>query len=81
MRKGEHGHSICIPLGCKADEPAEGGAGEQPDIHFGSATVFDISQTDPITEEPIATVSPEVAQAFGMTDLPNVRVEHEMEVA
>ena len=41
VRKGEHGASIWIPL-----NKAGVGTNDQPDeLHFGSGTVFDITQT------------------------------------
>ena len=41
VRKGEHGFSIWIPL-----NKAGAGTNDQPDeLHFGSGTVFDITQT------------------------------------
>jgi len=50
VRKGEHGFSIWIPLN-KAAGPAGAGTNEQPDeLHFGSGTVFDITQTKDLAE-------------------------------
>lgn len=46
VRKGEHGSSIWIPL-----NKAGAGTNEQPDeLHFGSGTVFDITQTKELEE-------------------------------
>ena len=46
VRKGEHGSSIWIPL-----NKAGAGTNEQPDeLHFGSGTVFDITQTKDLAE-------------------------------
>ena len=48
VRKGEHGSSIWIPL-----NKAGAGTNEQPDeLHFGSGTVFDITQTRELQEVP-----------------------------
>lgn len=50
VRKGEHGSSIWIPLN-KAAGPAGVGTDEEPDeLHFGSGTVFDITQTKDLEE-------------------------------
>lgn len=77
VRKGEHGAAILFPRvsGTKEKlEPVASSEGE-PDVYFLTGTVFDISQTDIIeAEHPVAVVSPEVAEAFGMANLPNVRV-------
>lgn len=71
VKKGEHGASIWIPLNVKSETEGEGS-----DVRFGSAVVFDVSQTNEIeADHPVATVAPEIAAAFGMTDLPNVRVQ------
>jgi hypothetical protein len=81
VRKGQHGGTISIPLGSRsgdgsAEVPAGEGDGES--MHFGTATVFDIAQTDELgAESPVAIVSPEIADAFGMRDLPNVRIDEE----
>ena len=70
VRKGEHGLTIWIPLGVKENEAGEIGDGAR----FGTATVFDVGQTQELAaEHPVATVSPEIAAAFGMENLPNVR--------
>ncbi len=70
VRKGEHGLTIWIPLGVKANEAGETGDGAR----FGTASVFDVSQTCELeADHPVAVVSPEIAAAFGMADLPNVR--------
>ena len=46
VKKGEHGSSIWIPL-----NKAGAGTNEQPDeLHFGSGTVFDITQTKDLAE-------------------------------
>ena len=46
VRKGEHGSSIWIPL-----NKAGAGTNDQPDeLHFGSGTVFDITQTKDLAE-------------------------------
>jgi hypothetical protein len=86
VRKGQHGSMIWVPTGGrKNDAPLDGGTSAsavvdgQPagdnDTRFIIGTLFDISQTDEIqTDNPIAVVSPEIAQAFGMIALPNVRV-------
>jgi len=48
VRKGEHGCSIWIPLNKTGAE-----TNEQPDeLHFGSGTVFDITQTKELEEVP-----------------------------
>ena len=48
VRKGEHGSSIWIPL-----SKTGAGTNEQPDeLHFGSGTVFDITQTRELEEVP-----------------------------
>ena len=48
VRKGEHGASIWIPL-----NKAGAGTNDQPDeLHFGSGTVFDITQTRELEEVP-----------------------------
>ena len=48
VRKGEHGFSIWIPLNKTAGPD---GAQEEPDeLHFGSGTVFDITQTKELQE-------------------------------
>ena len=50
VRKGEHGFSIWIPLN-KAAGPAGAETKDQPDeLHFGSGTVFDITQTKELQE-------------------------------
>jgi len=47
VRKGEHGRAIFIPLGHKAIDQASGEASTVMDeSRFGTAYVFDISQTD-----------------------------------
>lgn len=83
VRKGEHGAMIWVPTGSKSvNEPTtakaeivtadeSNGAG---DTRFIIGTVFDIGQTDALTDQPVATVSPEIASAFGLASLPNVRV-------
>lgn len=78
--KGQHGASIWVPIGGKKTTDAVTGAtetdssGDKPGFVCGC--VFDISQTAPLeAEHPVATVSPEIAAAFGMTNLPNVRVD------
>ena len=49
VRKGEHGASIWIPLGAKADDgTADGASGEPAELRFGTATVFDVTQTQEI---------------------------------
>lgn len=78
VRKGEHGVSIWVPIGGRKVVNETTGAtenqsgGEKPG--FTSGTVFDVSQTDELSAAPIATVSPEIAGAFGLAGLPNVRV-------
>ena len=48
VRKGEHGFSIWIPLNKTGAE-----TNVQPDeLHFGSGTVFDITQTKELQEVP-----------------------------
>jgi phosphohistidine swiveling domain-containing protein len=87
VRKGEHGASIWIPLGRGKDAgegetAADAGENESGEgSRFGVATVFDIAQTEELTETPVATVCPEIADAFGMRNLPNVRVPEELAVA
>lgn len=78
VRKGQHGSTIWIPRlkGTSGESTGPGADSEKPDVSFLTGTVFDVSQTDPI-EAPVATVSPELAEAFGMIALPNVRVEME----
>lgn len=77
VRKLEHGAQIFVPIGHKSTAENGDTVTQMDDKkHFTTGTVFDIGQTDAIEEEhPIAVVSPEVAAAFGMADLPNVRVE------
>lgn len=78
VRKGEHGVSIWVPIGGKKITNETTGATENESGSekpgFTSGTVFDVSQTDALTERPVATVSPEIASAFGLASLPNVRV-------
>lgn len=52
VRKGEHGLSIWIPSSPKEDPNKQPGEMTLKDLetHFFMGTVFDISQTDPITE-------------------------------
>jgi hypothetical protein len=45
VRKGQHGLTIWIPLGNKASE-ANTEATEADSMRFGTATVFDITQTE-----------------------------------
>lgn len=85
--KGQHGAMIWVPVGGRNnDVPLDGSTSNsavvdgQPsgdsDRRFIIGTVFDISQTQEIEAgHPIAVVSPEVADAFNMRSLPNVRVE------
>lgn len=76
VRKGEHGLTIWIPLGAKANEAGESGEGRR----FGTASVFDVMQTDELAPEvPVAVVSSFVADAFGLGNLPNVRISEEVE--
>lgn len=82
VKKGEHGAMIWVPCGKGAsagdgtpggEQPAEGGS-DGP--RFITGTVFDVTQTKEIEgDAPIAVVAPEVADAFGMRNLPNVHVE------
>lgn len=85
VRKGEHGMNIWIPLGvgagdraqAEAEASSEAGSGQR----FGTATVFDVSQTAELEpEHPVATVAPEIAAAFGLSHLPNVRTFEALEV-
>lgn len=46
VRKGQHGGSIWIPLMAKGADAEPEASGESTDRRFGTATVFDISQTD-----------------------------------
>lgn len=93
VRKGEHGAMIWVPTGGRTNTtPLDGTTGnsavvdgepaEASDRRFIIGTVFDISQTEELeAEHPIATVSPEIADAFGMRNLPNVRVDEAAESA
>ncbi len=85
VRKGEHGLTIWIPLGAKANEAGETGDGKR----FGTATVFDVGQTvefvkdqagqdETAAGEPVAVVSSFVADTFNMHGLPNVRISEEV---
>lgn len=71
VRKGQHGAQICIPLGSRTDE-----AGEVCGVKFGSATVFDIGQTE-LMQPGTAVVGAEIADAFGMRGLPNTIIDEE----
>lgn len=52
VRKGEHGGLILIPRTPKSAEGAEADQGEDAGhLYFIGGTVFDISQTDPISAE------------------------------
>lgn len=76
VRKGEHGLTIRVPVGKAKEGETEG------EVFFIGGTVFDVSQTDELeAEHPIASVSPEIAEAFGMANLPNVRVVESDELA
>lgn len=81
VRKGQHGASIWIPLGAgKADSAAAAAPdadGESGGRRFGTATVFDISQTAELGAEDCApvTVSPETAEQLGIGGLPGVEIE------
>ena len=71
VRKGEHGLMLWIP---SARAKPETDTDDTPDRRPGflMGTVFDVSQTEELTE-PVAVVSPAVAEAFGLAALPNVR--------
>jgi hypothetical protein len=80
--KGQHGAMIWCPTckHCDGTQQPDGtdpvAAGNGDDLRFIIGTVFDISQTQEIeVDHPVAIVSPEIADAFGMANLPNVRVE------
>lgn len=45
VRKGEHGMTICIRLGAKGEATEDAVATEPASVHFGTGTVFDVSQT------------------------------------
>jgi len=45
VRKGENGFLIFVPSKTKQEENSENVSGDE-DVHFFTATVFDISQTD-----------------------------------
>lgn len=49
VRKGEHGVSIWIPSGVKNDDN-----GVPDEVHFLTGTVFDVSQTEVLTEQAAA---------------------------
>lgn len=58
VRKGEHGGLILIPRAPKGGQGDDSGATGTPDgdaepsrLYFIGGTVFDISQTDPISEQ------------------------------
>ena len=53
VRKGEHGFMIWIPLGRDSDKALENGSGEATpdDGRFIMGTVFDMSQTEPATDD------------------------------
>ena len=46
VRKGEHGFLILVPSKTNQDQNSEMISDDDEDVHFFSATVFDISQTD-----------------------------------
>ncbi len=76
VKKGESGLSILVPCGRKesaaVEETGEGGGS----VYFIAGTVFDVSQTQELeAAHPVAVVSPEIADAFGMRGLSNVRVD------
>jgi len=76
VKKGEHGACIWVPGGAKGSAPADGEAGES--IRFLTGTVFDVTQTAELgAAAPVAIVSPEIADAFGLRDLPNTRIAPE----
>ena len=78
VKKGEHGYMIWFPRArgketSEISEPKDNA--EKSQMKFLIGTVFDIAQTQEIeSAHPVAIVSPQIAAAFGMTDLPNVRI-------
>lgn len=81
VRKGEHGAMIWVPTGGKkSSETTEATeATAENETRFIVGTVFDIGQTDELNA-PVASVSPEIASAFGLANLPNVRVMEAEEI-
>lgn len=88
VMKGQHGAAIWVPTGAKGDDREDGTAGpgagdvreesagdDGGSCRFIMGTVFDVTQTNEIGAEPVAVVSAEVAEAFGMRNLPNVRID------
>ena len=53
VRKGEHGFLIFVPFKAKQEDNSEMISDEE-DVHFFTATVFDISQTDIIAKSEAA---------------------------
>lgn len=60
VRKGQHGACIWFPLdkGKKSEDNPEPNGDEKSSMHFGLATVFDISQTQEANVEPITAPEP-----------------------
>lgn len=77
VQKGQRGMMIWVKCGGKEDGTEDGEDGPR----FVTGTVFDITQTAELTAEPVATVAPEIAEAFGMSSLPNVRTVEAEELA
>jgi hypothetical protein len=79
VRKGEHSRIDGITW-----KPVKGKNGEADKVEpvNGESSymlpvgyhLFHRTQVEPLTTSPVATVSNEIAEAFGMKDLPNVRV-------
>ena len=49
VRKGEHGYAIWVPIATGKQEPSDADDSDDK-LHFILGTVFDISQTDPISQ-------------------------------
>ena len=86
VRKGEHGSMIWVPCGINTAQGEVPGstpvdAADSNSCRFIIGTLFDIGQTEELTEKPVASMSPEIAAVFGMTGLPNVRVDGELQPA
>ena len=54
IRKGQHGFSIAIPVGVKTEKD---GYINDDNLHFWTATVFDVSQTEPLPNKPLPGIT------------------------
>ncbi len=54
VRKGEHGFLILVPSKQKDENEIDNYIADDEDVKFYTATVFDISQTEPINQHEIA---------------------------